>query len=301
MKKIAITIIMIIIMTMIATVAWAATGTVNTQDLNMREGASTSKNVIKQLAKGTEVNILSEEGEWYQISVNNTTGYVNKKYIDKKEETVTEDPNKGTVNTNPDMINDVSKIKETTTVYVLPLLNSTKIATIDQNTIIDIISEAGNWCYIQNDDVSGWVMASKITGKKKNTGNTSAEITNVVNDTVSNNDVENEVNVVEQVNDITIPNQDKNNTVNETNMASSNTTVSNTVDQKTSESNSSYPVQMYVNVEAVYVRESATKDSKAVTSIGKGTPVRVTGESGDWYKVEVSDGKGYVMKQFLSK
>ena len=43
------------------------------------------------------------------------------------------------------------------------------------------------------------------------------------------------------------------------------------------------------------------KDSKAVTSIGKGTPVRVTGESGDWYKVEVSDGKGYVMKQFLSK
>lgn len=296
MKKIATTIIMIIIMTMIATVAWAATGTVNTQDLNMREGASTSKNVIKQLAKGTEVNILSEEGEWYQISVNNITGYVNKKYIDKKEETVTEDPNKGTVNTNPDMINDVSKIKETTTVYVLPLLNSTKIATIDQNTIIDIISEAGNWCYIQNDDVSGWVMASKITGKKKNTGNTSAEITNVVNNTVSNNNVENEVNVVEQVNDITTPNQTENNIVNEV-----NTTVSNTVDKKTSESNTSYPVQMYVNVEAVYVRESATKDSKAVTSIGKGTPVRVTGESGDWYKVEVSDGKGYVMKQFLSK
>ncbi len=296
MKKIATTIIMIIIMTMIATVAWAATGTVNTQDLNMREGASTSKNVIKQLAKGTEVNILSEEGEWYQISVNNITGYVNKKYIDKKEETVTEDPNKGTVNTNPDMINDVSKIKETTTVYVLPLLNSTKIATIDQNTIIDIISEAGNWCYIQNDDVSGWVMASKITGKKKNTGDTSAEITNVVNNTVSNNDVENEVNVVEQVNDITTPNQTGNNIVNEV-----NTTVSNTVDKKTSESNTSYPVQMYVNVEAVYVRESATKDSKAVTSIGKGTPVRVTGESGDWYKVEVSDGKGYVMKQFLSK
>lgn len=296
MKKIATTIIMIIIMTMIATVACAATGTVNTQDLNMREGASTSKNVIKQLAKGTEVNILSEEGEWYQISVNNITGYVNKKYIDKKEETVTEDPNKGTVNTNPDMINDVSKIKETTTVYVLPLLNSTKIATIDQNTIIDIISEAGNWCYIQNDDVSGWVMASKITGKKKNTGDTSAEITNVVNNTVSNNNVENEVNVVEQVNDITTPNQTENNIVNEV-----NTTVSNTVDKKTSESNTSYPVQMYVNVEAVYVRESATKDSKAVTSIGKGTPVRVTGESGDWYKVEVSDGKGYVMKQFLSK
>ena len=194
------------------------------------------------------------------------------------------------------MINDVSKIKETTTVYVLPLLNSTKIATIDQNTIIDIISEAGNWCYIQNDDVSGWVMASKITGKKKNTGDTSAEITNVVNNTVSNNDVKNEVNVVEQVNDITTPNQTENNIVNEV-----NTTASNTVDKKTSESNTSYPVKMYVNVEAVYVRESATKDSKAVTSIGKGTPVRVTGESGDWYKVEVSDGKGYVMKQFLSK
>ena len=102
--------------------------------------------------------------------------------------------------------------------------------------------------------------------------------------------------IVEQVNDITTPNQTENNIVNEV-----NTTASNTVDKKTSESNTSYPVKMYVNVEAVYVRESATKDSKAVTSIGKGTPVRVTGESGDWYKVEVSDGKGYVMKQFLSK
>ena len=58
---------------------------------------------------------------------------------------------------------------------------------------------------------------------------------------------------------------------------------------------------MYVNVEAVYIRAEATTSSEAVASIGLNTPVTVNGEEGDWYRVTVTDGSGYMMKQYLSE
>ena len=57
---------------------------------------------------------------------------------------------------------------------------------------------------------------------------------------------------------------------------------------------------MYVNVEAVYVRESTSTESEIVTSVGLNTPVTVNGEKGEWYKVNLSDGSGYMMKKYLS-
>ena len=58
---------------------------------------------------------------------------------------------------------------------------------------------------------------------------------------------------------------------------------------------------MYVNVDAVYIRAQATTSSDIVASVGLNTPVTVNGEDGDWYKVYVTDGSGYMMKKYLSK
>ena len=57
---------------------------------------------------------------------------------------------------------------------------------------------------------------------------------------------------------------------------------------------------MYVNVDAVNVREEATTASDVVTSIEQNTAVTVTGETGDWYAIKVNGVSGYVMKQYLS-
>ena len=67
------------------------------------------------------------------------------------------------------------------------------------------------------------------------------------------------------------------------------------------EDNSNYPKTMYVNVEAVYIRERPTTESSAVASVGLNTPVTVNGEEGEWYKVHVTDGSGYMMKKYLSE
>lgn len=54
-----------------------------TSDLNLRIGSSTNAKVISVLPKGTEVNVLSVNGDWSQLFVCSTkqTGWVNNKYI----------------------------------------------------------------------------------------------------------------------------------------------------------------------------------------------------------------------------
>ena len=59
--------------------------------INVREKPNTSAGIIKQLDKGEEVNILSDEGEWYKVDVEGRVGYVSKEFLkassDSDEET----------------------------------------------------------------------------------------------------------------------------------------------------------------------------------------------------------------------
>ncbi len=66
------------------TPAFAVSGTVNTEGstLRVRSQADTTGSVLAQLAHGTKVEVLTAvENGWYQISVDNTTGYVSGDYL----------------------------------------------------------------------------------------------------------------------------------------------------------------------------------------------------------------------------
>lgn len=56
-------------------------GYINEEEVNMRKGAGTTYSIVKVLTLNTRVNILKEEGKWYQVKVGNTTGYVSKDYV----------------------------------------------------------------------------------------------------------------------------------------------------------------------------------------------------------------------------
>lgn len=56
-------------------------GLVNATALNVRAAASTSSSVIGRLTKGTRVELIKLEGEWYSIKYNSSTGYVYATYI----------------------------------------------------------------------------------------------------------------------------------------------------------------------------------------------------------------------------
>ena len=271
MKKFVIVIFLISLL-LLTNVVLATTGTVNTQGLNLRDGASTyGTNIIVKIDKNEVLNIEEDLGEWYKVNYKDYSGYVSKQYVDLNEEDNTK-------------VSDTleaghGRILSDTTVYVLPLINSTQISSLKQGADVVIISEVGQWKFIQTQDLSGWVIASKVEGSLKGDSNEQKPEEN------ENNTQNNEVN-----NEVTEENQNTNtvDTSNENNGEEENV------------GSITFPTSLYVNVDAVNIREDATTDSNVVTSVGLNTPVRVTGEKGDWYKVEVSDGKGYMMKKYLS-
>lgn len=56
-------------------------------DVYMREAADKDAKAVTVLATGKEITVLGEEGDWYQVKVDDKEGYVVKKYItDSKEE-----------------------------------------------------------------------------------------------------------------------------------------------------------------------------------------------------------------------
>ena len=56
-------------------------------DVYMREAADKDVKAVTVLATGKEITVLGEEGDWYQVKVDDKEGYVVKKYItDSKEE-----------------------------------------------------------------------------------------------------------------------------------------------------------------------------------------------------------------------
>lgn len=64
-------------------------GTVNVRSdtyLNLRSGSGLEHSVIGHLLRGTEVEVVGESGDWYEVVVSEATGYVYKDYLDVAEQ-----------------------------------------------------------------------------------------------------------------------------------------------------------------------------------------------------------------------
>lgn len=64
-------------------------GTVNVRSdtyLNLRSGSGLEHSVIGHLLRGTEVEVVGESGDWYQVVIPEATGYVYKDYLDVTEQ-----------------------------------------------------------------------------------------------------------------------------------------------------------------------------------------------------------------------
>ncbi len=171
-------------------------------------------------------------------------------------------------------------------VYVLPLLNSTKLANLKNGDKLIVVENTGKWTYIQTDIVSGWIMTSKLK-QNENTTSTTGEITSNTPESSSDTTQQSNVNSTSETSSNTNENTQSNNE-NEKDTTSVNTSA----DIK-------FPTTMYVNVDAVYIRAEPSTSSSIVTSVGLNSSIRVTAKSGDWYKVETSDGKGYMLAKYL--
>ena len=227
--------------------------------------------------------------------------------------------------TNSNSTSGSTKLLKDSSLYVLPLLNSTKIDELKKDDKITVISVNGDWAYIYSEKNAGWVFADNVESIKNNknesqTGDNDTNNSTNSTDTNTNESVNNvsDSNSTNTANTISSSNSvngagDTNSTNNSNTSTNSNATNSDSNKSNTANSSSNsnksntstssnvkYPATMYVNVDAAYIRNSASADSDKVTSVGKNCPVTVLSKDGDWYKVEVSDGKGYMKASLLS-
>ena len=158
--------IFIILAIVFANICFADTGTLkNTNFLNMRESPSTSSNLLTVLPSDASFNIISDEGDWYQIQYQSYTGYVSKQYVTVSETNTN-------VNTDiPAESNSNGIVKSNSNIYVLPLVNSTVIGTVNSGTQVLIVSITGKWSFIQTDSFSGWIFTDNINGVEETNSN----------------------------------------------------------------------------------------------------------------------------------
>ena len=75
-------IILSLIISIISTKVYATTGKVNQETIRMRKEASTDSNILTLISLNEEVEILTEENEWYKIKYKTYTGYIRKDMLD---------------------------------------------------------------------------------------------------------------------------------------------------------------------------------------------------------------------------
>lgn len=297
MKKTTISSIIIAIsMIVFTTKVQAATGKVTTETLNLRSKASTDSSVVKLLNMDDELEILSEEGNWYKVKVGENEGYVSKDYV-KVDKTSTETTTTTTTNNSgsnttggstestntnakPTTSNTVTpnstlKLEKDVTIKILPLINANNLGTAKAGDEVTVITTANNWIFIETSEIAGWIVKDSSVGQV-----TSSEDKNTGSTTDNNSDTSNSDDKDEE------PTDTKTNTDNKDDTTSSDTNYTKTT--------------KYINASSVYVRKEASTSAGIVTTLIRNTDVTVVGESGDWYKVTYKDYSGYIYKELLS-
>lgn len=183
-QKLILTIVVAILASqMIMSVSYAATATVITDTLRLRKAPTTDSNILRNLDAGDEVEIISKEGDWYKISFNGNEGYIAAEYVKVNGEIPsTTDGNSQSIDNNTDNSQNVSitgngeiNLKANTNIYILPVLISSPLKVIEQESSIKIIEILNNWSNIQVDGITGWVLNKNIVNFDEIKNNFSAD------------------------------------------------------------------------------------------------------------------------------
>lgn len=124
------------------------TGIVTGDVVNLRAQANTSSKVLKQLVKGTKVSIVESEKDWYQVSYNDSTGWISGNYILIRDESISAGVVTGSV------VNVRSK----------PNTSGEILAKLNKGARVDIFEQSGDWYRISiGEDRYGWIHKDYIS------------------------------------------------------------------------------------------------------------------------------------------
>ena len=285
----------------------ANTATITVETARLRESPSQDSSILELISINEEVEVLKQEGEWYQVKYNGITGYLRNDLLQVANQdsnnanTETNEENTTTNNTTPEG-NTTDQTSNQTTQNPDNATDTANITTNETNNNETNNNENTNQEPEQIIDISGRYIVSEATNLKLvplinslESGvlqaNDKVEIKELINGWahVSNDTVDGWIRY-EKLAKIEV--------VEEQTETETNTTEPNTPEEQPEEEQTSQT--KYVNAETVNVRKEASTSASIVTQITRGTEVEIISEESGWYKVKVNGVEGYIATTLLS-
>ena len=284
------------------------TGKVSVETAKLREQPNTDCKVLELISEGEEVEILSQENDWYKIKYKKITGYVrqdllkvdNKKEITNKENTNTNTENNTTnevtteTNTTPE---NKETVTETNTVEP-----STKVETNPEKPVENEIVKSGKYKVSENVKIKVIPLISSIELDEL-AKDTEIEVTEILNDWIKVKTSDEKTGWIRKEKITT----KKEETVVNTSQIKPEQTQPNTKQPETQTEKpvettkpAQQPKTMYINSETVNVRKEPNTSSKIVKQLTINTKVIVVSTENGWACVEINGEKAYISEKLLS-
>ena len=289
-KVLSIIIITILQILVFTTIVRAKTVEITTETLNMRKEPSTESDIVALMSVGDECEVLSDEGDWYKVKYGEYTGYISKEYT----KTVGEEDNGDEEDKEPQ--NEVSE-------------NTVSQNTIDEENEEDTTSEEQTNTVIsetndQNEQDSVVILKADTDGR----------ITPLINGRIIEKLKKGtEVTIINELNSWVYIQTDTTSCWIRKDEISTKTSNNSSKDDSKKEDEKTESEKkddnketefekkiMYVKEEYVNIRKEPSTESELVMTVERNTEIDVIGETGDWYKVETSQGEAYISKELLT-
>ena len=179
-----------VVITIIAyNVVIAATGKVNESNIRMRKEPNTKSDVIKNLYKNDEVEVLEKTGEWYKIKYDGKVGYMRSDLIDITSGTVvdaavaastapsptttqtagtttTETTTSTTAETETSSATTAEKkeytLKVDTSIKTYPVMYARNKIDVKKGEKVEKKEELGKWIKVKKDTSEGWILSTEV-------------------------------------------------------------------------------------------------------------------------------------------
>lgn len=303
-----------------------------TTSLNVRSGAGTSYSAIGSLRANETVKITGESGNWFKIDFNGRAGYVSKDFIKvdeqnneaSKPEVKPEEPKPETPSVE-EKTGQVINVTTSLNVRSGAGTNYSSIGSLKANATVKITGESGNWYKIDFNGRVGYVSKDYIKVNTSTSGNvkpeekpeTPSQPTTLKDGKVTGISTSLNVRSGAGTNYSIIGSLKPNQSVKITGESGSwykidlNGKVGYVSKQYVTiisggNSNSNNNVNnvigtVYNITTKLNVRNSPSTSAGIIGSLYDGNKVEITGETGNWYKININGKVGYVSKDFVRK
>ena len=277
--------------------------TTTTENLNLRDKASTSGKVLATIPKGKTVTLLSDRNAngWYKVTYDGKVGYASGAYLQENLSNTT----------------SLGKTKENLNLRQQASTNGSILAIIPKGETINLLSDkdVNGWYKVSYLDKTGYVYGDYIT--KLNQGSTGSNNQTSSSSTPTEGQTTENLNLRLQANTsgsiiTTIP---KGTTVQVLADKDSNGWYKVSYAGKTGYVSGSYfKITKYSSTEVtkktgyVYnlngtllnVRPKPSTSEAPIGTLTQGTSVVIVGESGNWYQIEFNNKTAYVSKDYIT-